>query len=310
MSTQPGAATCPLCGDPPRQIGRHPIGRDSISVECARCGRFNITDQALCVLEREHKWLLSAYCRRLPKGAEPPTIKSDTTEQFIHALPKYTPPEKLDNLLERMGRMSAALGEYTTFSPDKDYPLLIARDSQEVKFLLMELMSRGYVGQLKADVWLKLAGWERLEEIRKEGRLSNRAFVAMWFDKSMDDLYTNAIEPAIRDSGYDPLRIDRHEHVNRIDDEIIAQIRRSRFMVADFTGQRYGVYFEAGMMIGLGRTVIWLCDKKELDEGKLHFDVRQFNFIDYESAEDAKKRLYNRILAIEGEGPGQFEKPA
>jgi len=131
----------------------------------------------------------------------------------------------------------------------------------------------------------------------------------MWFDESMDDLYERAIEPAIRDAGYDPLRIDRYEHVNRIDDEIIGQIRRSRFMVADFTGQRFGVHFEAGMMMGLGRTVIWLCDRKDLDEGKLHFDVRQFNFIAYESIEDAKNRLYHRILAIEGEGPGQFQNP-
>jgi hypothetical protein len=208
-----------------------------------------------------------------------------------------------------MGWMSPALGEYTTFNPDTDYPLLIARSSGEIEFLLKELRSSGYIDGTHDGSFLTMTGWRRLEEIRKTGRLSNRAFVAMWFDKSMDDLYADAIEPAIRDAGYDPLRIDRHEHVNRIDDEIIAQIRRSRFMVADFTGQCYGVYFEAGMMMGLGRTVIWLCDKKELDEGKLHFDVRQFNFIAYESLEDAKARLYNRIVAIEGEGPGQFEKP-
>jgi hypothetical protein len=150
-------------------------------------------------------------------------------------------------------------------------------------------------------------GWERLEEIKRSGRSSNRAFVAMWFDKSTVDLYNEAIKPAIEKAGYDPLRVDKHEHVNRIDDEIIGQIRRSRSMVADFTGQRYGVYFQAGMMIGLGRTVIWICDKKQLDQ--LHFDVRQFNFIDYESIPEARDRLYNRILAIEGEGPGQFQKP-
>lgn len=62
-------------------------------------------------------------------------------------------------------------------------------------------------------------------------------------------------------------------------------------------------------MLGLGRTVIWMCDKKELEQGKLQFDVRQFNFIDYESIPQAQERLYNRILAIEGEGPGQFDKP-
>jgi hypothetical protein len=50
-----------------------------------------------------------------------------------------------------------------------------------------------------------------------------------------------------------------------------------------------------------------MCDKMQLDQ--LHFDVRQFNFIDYESIPEAHDRLCNRTLAIEGEGPGQFEKP-
>jgi hypothetical protein len=310
MATQTQPSTCPLCDAAPWRMGRDPSGRDAIVVECERCGRFNITEHVLIGgLRPDQKPLLSAYCRRLPEGSEPPTITTVTTEQFINALPKYTPPEKLDNLLELMGRMSPALGEYTTFNPVRDYPLLIARSVDEIEFLLTELRSLRYIDGTHDGSFLTLTGWWRLEEIRKTGRLSNRAFVAMWFDKSMDDLYADAIEPAIRDAGYDPLRIDRHEHVNRIDDEIIAQIRRSRFMVADFTGQRYGVYFEAGMMMGLGRTVIWLCDKKELDEGKLHFDVRQFNFIAYVSVEDAKTRLYNRILAVEGEGPGQFAKP-
>lgn len=310
MATQTLPATCPLCDAAPRRMGWDPSGRDAIVVECERCGRFNITEQVLIGgLRPDQKPLLSAYCRRLPEGSEPPTITTVTTEQFINALPKYTPPEKLDNLLERMGRMTPALGEYTTFDRDKDYPLLIARSPDEVEFLLTELSQRGYINGTHDGRLLTLDGWERLEEIKQAGRLSNRVFVAMRFDKSMDDLYADAIEPAIRDAGYDPLRIDRYEHVNRIDDEIIGQIKRSRFMVADFTGQRHGVYFEAGMMMGLGRTVIWLCDKKELDEGKLHFDVRQFNFIAYESLEDAKARLYNRIVSIEGEGPGQFEKP-
>ncbi len=43
--------------------------------------------------------------------------------------------------------------------------------------------------------------------------------------------------------------------------------------------------------------------KSKLKEG-LHFDVRQFNFLKYcEPNEDIKKQLFNRILAIEGEGP-------
>ena len=35
-------------------------------------------------------------------------------------------------------------------------------------------------------------------------------------------------------------------------DRIIAQIRASKFVVADFTRNRGGVYYEAGFALGLG----------------------------------------------------------
>lgn len=48
------------------------------------------------------------------------------------------------------------------------------------------------------------------------------------------------------------MMIGSKEHSNKIDDEIIGEIRRSAFIVADFTGHRGGVYFEAGFAMGLG----------------------------------------------------------
>ncbi len=37
-----------------------------------------------------------------------------------------------------------------------------------------------------------------------------------------------------------------------------------RFMIADFTGHRGGVYFEAGFAHGLGIPVIWTCREDQL----------------------------------------------
>jgi hypothetical protein len=265
---------------------------------------FKITDEALIALRPEQKPLLSAFCRRASSGNNSVTIMSDKIEQLIASLPRYSPPEKLDNLLQLMAEMTPQLGEYTEFDHNRDYPLLIAHGPGEVEYFMQELIRRGYLDGTHDGLALTMPAWERLEEIKKTAHASTRCFVAMWFHDSMIEIYEKAIAAAISDAGYEPLRIDRHEHVNRIDDEIIGQIKRSRFMVADFSGQRHGVYFEAGLMLGIGRTVIWMCRKDELDKGNgLHFDVRQFNFIAYDSAEDARKRLRDRILAIEGEGP-------
>lgn len=295
---------CPLC-DQQAGFRQSDPSRDAINIECERCGRFRITYQALTGLKPEQKAGLSAFCRRAGRGSDLITILSTNVESMLASLPKYTPPEKLDNLLQLIADMSPSpAGAGTLFNSNRDYPLLIACGPEEVQYLLSVLVNRGLVLNQPGKMSVTMAGWERLDEVRRKGRTSTRAFVAMWFTDLMNDVYDNAIAPAIRDAGYDPLRIDRFEHVNRIDDEIIGQIKRCRFMVADFTGQRHGVYFEAGMMLGLGRTVIWMCDEESLEnkDNGLHFDVRQFNFIVYGSVEEARKRLHERILAIEGEG--------
>ena len=143
-------------------------------------------------------------------------------------------------------------------------------------------------------------GWQELERIENSGADSSNGFIAMWFDATQDHV-RDCIEKAINDSGYDPIRIDKVQHVNKIDDEIIANIRRSKFMVADFTGQRNGVYFEAGFMLGLGRPVVWICNKSAL--GEVHFDTRQYNMLVYTEMEDLQKKLQLRIEAILGKGP-------
>ena len=127
------------------------------------------------------------------------------------------------------------------------------------------------------EITLNIKGLERLESL-ETNKDSRQAFVAMWFDESMNDIYDKAIQPAIEELGYQAMRIDRKEHNNKIDDEIIAEIKRSKFLVADFShgedGIRGGVYYEAGFAHGLGIPVIFTCRKE--NEDNLHFDTRQF----------------------------------
>ena len=133
----------------------------------------------------------------------------------------------------------------------------------------------------------------------------------MWFDPSMEHIYTDGIYPAIEEAGYLPVRIDKKEHNNKIDDEIIAEIKKAKFVVADFTSEivdttqeqvlvpRGGVYFEAGFAMGLGIPVIWCCKKSLIKF--VHFDTRQFSHVIWETADDLKERLYNRVCAVIGE---------
>jgi hypothetical protein len=130
---------------------------------------------------------------------------------------------------------------------------------------------------------------------------SSQAFVAMSFAPDLNIAYSEGIAPAIINAGYEPLRVDRKEHEGKIDDVIIAEIRRSAFVVADLTGHRGGVYYEAGFAHGLDRKVIFICQEDHLKD--THFDIRQYNILKWSDPPSIAPQLQNRILAIFGAGP-------
>lgn len=147
---------------------------------------------------------------------------------------------------------------------------------------------------------ITLKGLLHLKELTSpKPQSSTIAFVAMWFDDEMNAAYENGIVPAIEKAGYEPLRIDREQHNNKIDDEIIAAIRRSRFVVADFSqgdnGARGGVYYEAGYAHGFGIPVIFTCRESNIRD--VHFDTRQYNHILWKNVDDLNKQLFDRISA-------------
>jgi hypothetical protein len=178
-------------------------------------------------------------------------------------------------------------------------------EQNEANAFLGFLTENGYIKQVNSNYTLTMEGWLAAEQREIDTKASSQAFVAMWFDPSMDDLWLNGILPAISGSGYSPFRIDGKEHVNKIDDEIISEIRKSRFLVADFTSlrdmPRGGVYFEAGFAFGLNIPVIWMCRADLIDQ--VHFDTRQYNHITWTDSGDLRAKLKNRIGAVLGLGP-------
>ena len=182
---------------------------------------------------------------------------------------------------------------------------------REVGFLLKYLVGRGWVSDIGVEKYVvTVDGYAQIAD-RESATDSSQAFVAMWFDDSMAEVYRDGIEPGIRDAGYNPLRIDRKDHINKIDDEIIAELRRSRFLVADFThgpdGARGGVYYEAGFAHGLDMPVIFTCQQDSLDE--LHFDTSHYNHLNWADHAELRVNLKNRVLAVIGEGPGAHGNP-
>ena len=179
---------------------------------------------------------------------------------------------------------------------------------EEVMYLVQYLTEKSWIREQyprSVNFQVTVDGHGRIADLNANPS-SLQAFMAMWINDETERAFTEGLKRGIEDAGYQVLRIDKKEDVVKIDDEIISEIRRSRFLVADFTqgndGARGGVYFEAGFALGLGIPVIFTCRTDMVD--KLHFDTRQYAHILWDEPENLRVDIRDRIRARLGQGPG------
>jgi nucleoside 2-deoxyribosyltransferase len=303
---------CPLCDGPNAAFGsgRHISEPDKvIQGWCPACTNVCITEPALNEIKTQRKaYLLSAVLRQLPDDGWQKEIggpiKARELDALISTVRELSVLDQFDEALRLICEMCPLVGQASQFKHQEDWPSLTAKGPDTALYIIFQLAKMEYIEKDGSNPHIPpMPTWkayQRLQEIQASGRTSQNGFVAMSFAPSQTNVWTSVIRPAITGAGYKPIRVDKYEHNNRIDDEIVAQIRKCRFLVADFTGQRNGVYFEAGFAQGLGRRVICMCHDSEKD--KLCFDTRQINHIFYNDLEQARTALTNRIVALEGEG--------
>ena len=315
---------------------------------CKRCGYIWLTQEAAEDFESERyssddKAAISITLRTNleREGKSNGKNRRLTSADLKHIVSQFRhldPIEKMDYALISLEKSSKYVGDKITVNAGDDYPLHYCKEPAEIIAILTLLFKEGFTSAPDRlnphnDLSITAKGYQRLREIRKPNLASRLCFVAMWFTPEMNDVFDKAIRPAIEflEPGettprYQAVKIDNVEHVNDINDEIIAQIRRSRFMVCDLSGYRGGVYFEAGFAYGLGLEVIYTCRKDWIKEeilkdssgkevkmlfngaGKeialrkegVHFDLAHRNRIEWEpdNFEDFQTKLQNRIKAV------------
>ncbi len=299
----PDQDPCELCGTLVDPIGG--AGWPGIQQRCPQCGEFKLDRTGMATIRRvpqPDKAKLSGWVRDQNILGEIPNL-SDERIQHVIASPMPSIGQRADRLLSYAIRRQQKLSDTFTIIDPALISVTYSTDADELQYLVEYLKDNGLIKHqgMGGITEITPAGHMHYEELQADQPLSAQGFVAMWFHATMHDAYTGGFEVGVRDAGYDPLRVDSVEHVGKIDDEIISQIRRSRFVVADFTGQRGGVYFEAGFALGLNLPVVWTCHQNDING--LHFDVRQFNCIDWTEPPELAERLQKRIEAVIGAGP-------
>ena len=87
----------------------------------------------------------------------------------------------------------------------------------------------------------------------------NQIFVAMMFSGETVSTYEQVYKPVIQMLNYSAMRIDEKQFNGSIIGEITTEITDSVALIADLTGNRGGVYYEAGIARGLQ-----LCSDEDL----------------------------------------------
>ena len=293
-------APCMLCGSP-ATWGADQFISDCI---CPRCGRFT-SDQKFHVNARD-----------LPRLAGWIRDQNDTGIEWAHlTLPELRrvcsvpiPPlrERADRALRYLVRVFTKFGAW--YDPARtvvDLELLgrtYSANLDEVHVLIQILLEQRRLQKSPGGlIALSVEGLLAAEEMGRAGAETTQGFVAMSFDPSMTEAWQTGFHPAIEGAGFRPFRIDAKDFVGGISDEIMAEIKRARFVVADYTGSKAGVYFEAGYALGLGKVVIPTCREDEIKG--LHFDIRHLNTLPWSTPADLADKLRQRIAAVVGTGP-------
>lgn len=303
---QPPNNTCPLCH---RTVeAQNNVGNRTTLYSCEACGDFAITLELKQEFETAvHSGHLANYLpyrsaatRHAYTSSGPITLTTENWRQLAETHRAIPISAKLERLLRYIGDRSGIPGGSCEMATEVDYPLFSAATGKELTFYLTylekeEKLVRGPHVVNRTDYSPTMKGWQRLESIPPVGGEPDRCFVAMWFSDDLDSVYERGIAEAIRECGFKPDRVKEDPTNKAIIDRVLAGIRRAHFVVADFTGQRPSVYYEAGFARGIAREVIGCCREDQAD--KIAFDTRHLGHVIWKDEADLKTKLIESIQA-------------
>lgn len=279
-------------------------------ISCKRCGEYYITSTALVDQGAKRKIsdnmsAIAGLIRELTeKGEEPIKIFSYSIGELIehYIIPDMNSVEaKAEKLLQRIKEKTLHFGADVLIAGGRDFPLAYAENEIELYAILDLLEQKGLIVQdisssgsrVKISADGMTLGNELSSTANKE---SKQAFVAIWFHASMRGT-ADAIKAAMKTSGFTPICIWDEHFSEKIMDKALGEIRGSRFLVVDLTGNRPSVFFEAGFANGLDIETIYVYNKNKKLVPSLEFYVRHYQCYPYKTVDELKEKLINAIKA-------------
>lgn len=187
-----------------------------------------------------------------------------------------SPAVQAMNLIREIGDKVSQSGEpIRQFSRGDEFSVQLIDELVDSGIIMVANDVRTFEGTAFMGVNLTLEGWKRYEQEKRGEFERNYGFIAMQFDDpDLDGFVRDVVKPAVKkDTGYDLVDMRDVGRAGIIDNLMRIQIRDSAFVIADLTHDNHGAYWEAGYAEGLGKPVIYICEKAKFDKKKSHFDT-------------------------------------
>lgn len=295
---------CPVCSSEVsayRGITLAVQGLPGYYYSCPRCGNYQIEGFARALLkdissDNQKITVLSHWIRTKHESIKRHETGSETvilTPDLVANILRQSPPscaEQADKFILWLGGNSHP-GECLSVKPATHQSIAGAVTPKGFILVLRHLAEKGLLGDVRPSVSdgqmnasLSFDGWHYYENLRRGASESRRAFMAMKYgDEHLDKLFEDVLRPAVKQTGFDLFRLIDRPKAGLIDNRLRVEIQTSRFLIADLTHENAGAYWEAGYAEGLGKPVIYTCEKNKFETCKTHFDTNHHLTLQWDS---------------------------
>jgi hypothetical protein len=295
--------TCPICDTPVSRYEHDPSGRDAVLVDCAHCGPFALSGSLVASLPHLRSThadaapKLSHALRRAQEASPRPLFNSYVADAVVkQSLPR--PREQADLLLRWLAEHVPGPGEAIWIEHATHGAIIGSKSRDGFELVLDHLFERGLVtgnqsktlqGGDQAHATLTFDGWDHYEDLKRGVRTYRRAFMAMKFgDAQLDEVLEQVFKPSSLRAGFQLLKLTDVPKAGLIDNRLRVEIQASDFVIADLTHDNLGAYWEAGYAEGLGKPVIYTCEKAKFEQTKTHFDTNHHLTILWDTSSPAQ----------------------
>jgi hypothetical protein len=222
---------------------------------------------------------------------------------------KYSPP---GTKLPQSGYLSvAALRDYLEEVAASEAPVLAVLTSTEADPMIQSLFakSRIPVAAIGSDVHeSRLRLWKSFQEqsiylpeldpgAGSDLEFRGRCFISIPDSHKGNVVYHKVIEPVVRELGLTPVRWVRSLSEQYGKEQVAKTVGTARISIVDISVSHPSSLFDAGIIAGLGRPIVLICEASELPSTLYGFHVLRYDFGDY-SLTRFKDVLLERLVRV------------